>query len=90
MIAFLLFLAKAISKVVVPLSRIQSALGRTQTRLLTAAQARGWMPATEEELNRLATRQWKLWLYDANRKMARKIARGEPIFETVPKAKDGD
>jgi hypothetical protein len=86
-IAFLLFLAKAVGKAAGILSRTQSALGRSQTRLLTAAQKRGWTPATDEELSRLSQRQFKVWCYDAERKMAKRMASGEPLFETVPKEK---
>lgn len=85
MIPFLMFLAKAVGRMAVILSLTQSALGRTQTRLLTAARFRGWMPENEAAANRLAHCQFKLFMWRAAREIARKKKRGEPILETVPK-----
>jgi hypothetical protein len=83
----LLFLSKLVGKMAVILSLCQSALGRTQTRLLTAAQTRGWTCASEEEFARLQKRQVNLWERAAANTMAKKKRRGEPLFTTVDTSK---
>lgn len=87
MIRFLMLLAKVVGRAAVILSLCQSALGRTQTRLLTAAQFRGWKPETEEAVDRLAERQFNLFMWRADREIKRKKERGEPVFQTVPREK---
>jgi hypothetical protein len=90
-IRFLIFLAKRVGFLARCLSRMQSALGRTQTRLLTAAQNKGWLCENEEEFARLQKRQVNLWLWDASRKMSKQKSSGEPIFEAVkPKNETGN
>lgn len=89
MIRFLMILARLVGTVAVILSLCQSALGRTQTRLLTAAQFRGWMPENEEDADRLAKRQFNLFMWRTSREIERKKKRGEPIFETVKEPKQG-
>ena len=71
MIRFLIFLAKRCGNVATLFSRMQSALGRLQTRLLTMAQARGWRISEAEE-KRLAQKQFQLFLWRQTRSAVKK------------------
>jgi len=90
MIRFLIFLAKLVGRMALILSVTQSALGRTQTRILTAAQRHGWHPS-DAEAGRLMARQTNLWLRDASKRMQKKLARDEEqIFLDPPKNQTGN
>lgn len=84
MIRFLIFLTKRVGNMAVLLSLCQSALGRTQTRLFTIAQFKGWKPATDDESDRLVHRQFKLFLWRTEKALAKKQKRGATIFENQP------
>lgn len=74
-IAFLIFLAKRCGNVATLFSRMQSALGRVQTRLLTSAQSRGWRISGEEEA-RLARKQFQLFLWRQSKAAEKKVRHG--------------
>lgn len=80
MIPLLIFLAKRCGDVASIFSLCQSFLGRCQTKLLTAAQFRGWLPETEEAANRLLQRQFKLFMFRAEKAKAKKAK-----LEAAPK-----
>lgn len=68
--SLLLFLARRIGGMARVFSRCQSFLGEVQTHLLTTAMAHGWKP-TEEELNWLQQRQYKVFMKRMDRKRAK-------------------
>jgi hypothetical protein len=78
----LIFLARRCGNVAVTFSVCQSALGRTQTRLLTMAQFRGWKPENDEAMARLQKRQFNLSMWRMAKLVAKKEKRGEPVFQS--------
>ena len=53
---------------------------RTQTRLLSLAQFHGWIPESEEAQQRLARRQFQLFLYRKSRAELRKLKANRTVL----------